>query len=232
MSIQHDNDGMETKRAILPFQVKLAGDDTSDIGRFEGYGSTFGNVDLGGDIVERDAFKASLSEWRKKGLMPQMLWYHDPQKVIGDWLDMTEDENGLKVSGRLWVHGDMKVEEAIKAYNVLRGTSVKGLSIGYRVRDYETQQQNDGTVLRKLKDVELMEVSVAPWAMNPQAEVTSIKQKPKSKREIERALRDVMGFSQNEAKAFIAKGFAGLDRDDSESEILASLNNLSQLMEQ
>jgi HK97 family phage prohead protease len=223
---------METKRAILPFQVKLAGDDTSDIGRFEGYGSTFGNVDLGGDIVERDAFKASLSEWRKKGLMPQMLWYHDPQKVIGDWLDMTEDENGLKVSGRLWVHGDMKVEEAIKAYNVLRGTSVKGLSIGYRVRDYETQQQNDGTVLRKLKDLELMEISVAPWAMNPQAEVTSIKQKPKSKREIERALREVMGFSQNEAKAFIAKGFAGLNRDDSESEILASLNNLSQLMEQ
>ena len=212
----------------------MPGED-SPLGVFSGYGSTFGNIDLGGDIVQPGAFTNSLREWKSDGMLPQLLWYHDPEEIIGDWVAMEEDEKGLRVEGKLWIHGDLKVPEAVKAYNVLRGTSVKGLSIGYRVRDFDVQEQMDGTRVRLLKEIDLLEVSIAPYAMNPQAEVNAVKDKDgkiKTKREVERALRDV-GFSQREAKAFIAGGFGAMSgtdhRDDDldSAEILASLNSLS-----
>lgn len=236
---------METKRAIVPFEVKLEGDD-SPIGMFKGYGSTFGNIDLGGDIVVAGAFRESLKEWRSNGMMPQMLYYHDSEKIIGEWTKMEEDDKGLMVEGKLWIHGDLKVSEAIMSYNVLRSNSVKGLSIGYRVRDYDIQEQMDGTQVRMLKEIDLMEVSIAPWAMNPSAKVTGVKDATgniKSKRDIEKILRDA-GFSRRESKAFIAGGYESLcrdgkslvesaDRDDQldEDGVLASLNNLLTRME-
>lgn len=237
---------METKRFLVPFDVKALPDEASSLGEFEGYGAVFGNIDLGGDIIERGAFQSSLDEWNSKQMMPQMLWYHDNEEIIGDWTEMVEDEYGLRVKGRLWVKGDLKVDEAVKAYNVLRGTSVKGLSIGYRVRDYETQEQMDGSIVRVLKEIDLMEVSIAPWSMNPRAMVTGVKTKDgelKSKREVEKVLRDA-GLSRRESKAFIAGGYEALCRDGKdqvdadhrdddleEGELLASLKKLSTLME-
>jgi hypothetical protein len=37
---------------------------------FEGHGSVFGNVDLGGDVVTRGAFKRSLAKHKADGTMP------------------------------------------------------------------------------------------------------------------------------------------------------------------
>jgi hypothetical protein len=68
---------------------------------FDGHGSIFGNVDLGGDIVLPGAFKRSLAQHRKEGSLPQMFWMHDPSRVPGKWLSMSEDEDGLAVKGVL-----------------------------------------------------------------------------------------------------------------------------------
>lgn len=236
-----NNRDMETKRLIVPFDVKIPGGD-SPLGVFSGYGSTFGNIDLGGDIVERGAFRASLDDWKSKNMLPQLLWYHDSEKIIGDWISMEEDELGLKVQGKLWIHGDLSVPEAVTAYNVLMGTSVKGLSIGYRVRDFDVQEQADGSQVRILKEIDLMEVSIAPWAMNPQASVTGVKDeqgKIKTKRDIEKILRDA-GFSRRESKAVLAGGYNALCRDGrgvvdadqcdadlDDGDVLASLKTLS-----
>lgn len=237
---------METKRLLIPLDIKAIGDDSSNVGEFEGYGAVFGNIDLGGDIIERGAFQSSLDDWNSKGMMPQMLWYHDNEEIIGDWIEMVEDDYGLRVKGRLWIKGDLSVKEAVKAYNVLRGTSVKGLSIGYRVRDYDVQEQMDGSSVRILKEIDLMEVSIAPWSMNPKAMVTGVKDvngELKSKREVEKVLRDA-GLSRRESKAFIAGGYEALCRDGKDQadavhrddeldddELLASLKKLSTLME-
>ena len=41
---------------------------------FDGHGSIFKNVDLGGDIVLPGVFKRTLSSHRKAGTLPQMFW--------------------------------------------------------------------------------------------------------------------------------------------------------------
>lgn len=245
MTQQKENVNMEIKRALFELnEVKLE-DQTSTRGFFSGYGSIFGNVDLGGDIVERGAFSKSLNEWSSKGQLPQMLWYHNEQEIIGEWTKMVEDESGLYVEGKLWINGESKIERAVQAYNVLKSNSVKGLSIGYRVKDRETQENFDGSVIRRLKEIELFEVSIAPWAMNPQASVTGVKSMTDdegnvlSKRDVEKILRD-SGLSKKQAQAFIASGYSALERDakgdvkaaesDSQKElasVLESLNSLS-----
>ena len=234
---------MEIKRAVIPFEVK--GEDVNnDLGLFEGYGSMFGNIDFGGDIVEGGAFTKSLGEWSSKGQLPQLLGFHQNSNVIGDWLEMREDEKGLYVKGQLWVKGDKRIEQAVVAHNIMRGTGPKGLSIGYSVKDSELEEFNGGTV-RRLKEVQLFEVSVVGYAMNPKADVTAVKSMTDaeghllSKREVEKILRE-SGLSKRQSQAFIAKGWDGIERDaktqadlnesDSHSELSGlaqSLKNLS-----
>lgn len=208
---------MELKHMIVPF-TKMEGDANSEEGFFEGYGSVYNNVDSHGDIIQGGAFTKSLEQFKKEGTLPSMYWMHDMAKPIGDWLEMSEDETGLKVRGRLWIRGDRKVENAVLAYNLMHGTGKKGLSIGYYARDYEMQEFNGGTV-RLLKEIDLMEVSVVGWGSNPQALVTSVKSmtdedgKILDKREVEKVLRDA-GLSRRQAKAFIAGGFDAVACDE------------------
>jgi len=217
MTQAKENINMEIKHAIIPFEVK-AEDANSDMGLFEGYGSVFGNIDFGGDIVEGGAFAKSLAEWSTKGQLPQMLGFHENNNVIGDWLVMKEDEKGLYVQGQLWVKGDKRLEQSQLAYNIMRGTGPKGLSIGYGVKDFEIEEFQGGTV-RKLKEIVLFEVSFAPYAMNQKADVTAVKSMTDddgrilSKRDVEEVLRDA-GLSRKKAKAFIAGGYESICPDD------------------
>jgi HK97 family phage prohead protease len=217
MTQREENMSMELKHKVINFETKMD-DANDDSGIFEGYGSVFGNIDLGGDIVEGGAFQKSLAEWSNKGQLPQMLGFHRNGNVIGDWLEMREDDRGLYVRGRLWSGGSNALEESKKAYNMLKGTGPKGLSIGYVVKEYETEEFSGGIVTR-LKEVELFEVSVVGYAMNPQASVERVKSmidddgKLLSKRDVEKVLRDAK-LSRRQAKAFIAGGYEALIADD------------------
>ena len=221
---------MELKHLVVPFiDVKMDGNANDQVGTFEGYGSVFENVDLGGDVVVRGAFKASLDRWSKKGEMPAMFGYHRFDNPVGDWLQISEDDYGLKVRGRLWVYGDTRIEEAVKCYNVVKGTGPRGLSIGYRAIEEEIQDTATGR-FRLLKEIELFEISVVGFAMNPKASVTSVKSligeagQLLSKREVEKALRDA-GLSTRQAKAFIASGYDSVSRDEEQlDDILASID--------
>ena len=198
----------------------MAADDSSSVGTFEGYASVWGSVDLGGDMIARGAYTKTLDEWANKGQLPQLLYYHNDQIIIGDWLEMREDDKGLFVKGQLWVKGDLRIEAAVMAYNVLRGTSVKGLSIGYRAKDYDIQEQIDGSQIRLLKEIELFEVSIAPYSMEPKAKVHAVKSlldedgQILTKREVEKILRDATDLSNRQVKAFISGGYDALVRDD------------------
>ena len=242
---------MEIKYQTIPFNPSSftkAEDKASDRGEFEGYGSMFGNIDFGGDMVMPGAFDKSLAEWNEKGVMPQLLGFHRNGNVIGDWLEMREDSKGLYVKGKLWVNGDSRLEEAQKAYNILKGTGPKGLSIGYSIEDYEVKEHERGQYY-ELKELKLYEVSVVGFGMNPQALVTGVKKMIDdegnllSKRDIEKILRDA-GLSTKQSKAFLAGGFSALVRDEEErskaahrddelesDELSQQLNNLLQKME-
>ena len=175
-------------------------------GEFDGHGSIFGNEDLGGDIVLPGAFSRSLNQHRKNNSMPQMFWMHDPGRVPGKWVDMSEDDDGLKVKGIL---ADTPLGNEI--HTLLKMDAVRGLSIGYRTiqDDYDKQGR------RLLKELELWEVSVVSLPMNPLAQVAHAKSQlselgeyvPTS-REFEKALRDV-GFTQRVAKQIMSKVYDG-----------------------
>jgi len=148
---------MMKNHLTVPLEIK-----SLDDREFEGYGNVFGNEDLGGDIVVKGAFKRSLAQHRKANSLPQMFWMHDPSRVPGKWLDMSEDDYGLKVRGVL---ADTDLGNEIRT--LLNMKAVQGLSIGFRTLD----QDYDKEGARLLKEIELWEVSVVSLPMNPLAQV-------------------------------------------------------------
>jgi len=189
-------------------EVKLAGDG-ADVGTVNGYGSVFGLVDRGGDIVEVGAFKSSLTDWKRKKQFPPMLWQHDPSMPIGVWSDVSEDEKGLKVSGQLV----MDVPQAAAARALIQAGAVKGLSIGYRTKDYAIDRT---TGVRRLKKVDLWEISLVTFPMLPEAQIAGVKGEfdPAA---WERAFRDE-GLSNREAKLATSVARKLVLRDGGQSE--------------
>lgn len=88
-----------TNRETRAFALDLRA--IGEDGTIEGYGSVFGVQDSYGDVVAHGAFKASLAAHKAGGTMPAMLWQHDSAVPIGVWTDMSEDDKGLKIKGRL-----------------------------------------------------------------------------------------------------------------------------------
>lgn len=143
----------------FPLDVK----DLSEDGTFEGYAAVFGNVDRGGEVIEKGAFKRTLDH---KGPAFPVLWQHDTAQPIGVGLEMREDERGLWVKAKL----ALSTVRGREAYDLLKLGALKGLSIGYRVvRDAVEQGK------RILKEVELYEYSIATIPMNPLAEISAVK---------------------------------------------------------
>lgn len=174
-------------------EVKMSDDDS---GTVEGYGSVYGVEDKGGDIVAVNAFKASLDS----GRMPKMLWQHDPSTPIGVWDDVSEDQRGLVVKGRL----NLDTTAGRDALGNLRMKSVDGLSIGYRTIDADFDQKSG---IRTIKEAELWEVSVVTFPMNDLAGVHSVKSdgdfNEMSLAEIERHMREAWDAPRSEAKRVI-----------------------------
>ena len=153
------------------FAFKL--DEVTDLGQFQGYAATFGNLDLGHDIVHKGAFAQSLLD--HGGRIP-ILDHHDPAKQIGWNLEAREDDHGLYVRGQL----DLNVQGARERHSLMKmaariGTST-GLSIGFQVRS-EQPDASDFRV-RHLKELRLLEYSLVTFPMNPSAGVTTVKTTP------------------------------------------------------
>jgi uncharacterized protein len=154
---------MEKKTKHLSLSIKAVGED----GTIEGYGSVFGNVDSYGDIVERGAFTKTLGE---RGNKVKLLWQHDPRQPIGVWTNLSEDNIGLKVTGRLLINSN--VPKADEAYSLLKAGALDGLSIGYS----PVQQNYDAkTGINTVKEVKLYETSLVTFPANESASVTSVR---------------------------------------------------------
>ena len=189
--------GRQTKFAGLKLQT-VAGD-----GFFSGYASLFGAADLGRDVIERGAFAASLAERGASGV--RMLFQHDPAEPIGAWSVLREDERGLYVEGRLAAG----VARAREVHDLMKAGALDGLSIGFEA---VRARSEPGTGLRHILQADLWEISVVTFPMLPGARVTDVKRHPAfpTKRELERRLTREAGLTRSEARALMAKGFAGL----------------------
>ncbi len=116
------------------------------------------------------------------------------------------------------------VQRGQEAHLLLKAGALDGLSIGFRIPKGGAEINRD-TGIRTITEAELWEVSLVTFPANPKARVSRVKllndvgQVP-TPRELEAALRD-MGFSRRQSRAFLAKGYAGLDPDAAAAEDLA-----------
>jgi HK97 family phage prohead protease len=142
------------------FQQKIKSVDDA-AGTFVGMAAVYGNVDLGGDVVDPGAFTRTLGT----GKSFPILWQHQPDQPIGS-AKVTETREGLLVNGTLMLSDPT----AQKAHTFLKAGVVKGLSIGYDA----IQATYEGDI-RHLKELRLWEVSVVTFPMNPMAMVATVK---------------------------------------------------------
>lgn len=207
------DEGKSMKHKFCAFELK----DAEETGSVEGYGSVFGNVDQGGDIVAKGAFTESL-----KDKMPKMLWGHDSfAPAIGVWQTAKEDDHGLLLQGQINMESAMGQE----VHSALKMGAIDGLSIGFMTKESDTDKGGITT----LKEVDLWEVSFVNFPMNVEARVDAVKAKIISgtvtKRELENLLRDA-GFPAQQAKAIVADGYAGLKGRDGSDDLNDELRKL------
>ena len=195
----------------------------SENGTFEGYGSTFNNIDLDDDVIQKGAFLDSI-----KGLDYQIpLFYghqYDSENILG-LAEVKEDERGLFVKGQIYLE-DSKSK---KIYNLMKNRVLKSMSIGFLTKEHSYESRETKSV-RVIKKAELKEVSIVPFPANPKALISSVKSREgiSSIRDFEDFLRD-SGFTRKEACLIASKGFKALNQSDSE-EIIELIKNNSDVL--
>jgi len=199
---------------VRDFSLSIKAEAVKDDGTFEGYGSVFGVTDSYGEIVAPGAFKQSLIDIASKGRPVPVLWQHQSSAPLGVYEALSEDEHGLKVSGRLLIDDVPKAKEA---HALLKAGAVSGLSIGYWVRK---SSYDEKTGIRTLNELDLVEVSLVTFPANDDARVEAVKFKLErgqlpTKSEFEKALREAFPFSKSQAAAIASHGLDHLLRSES-----------------
>ena len=207
------------------FQLK----EMRNSGTFMGYGSVYGVVDEGDDIVQSGAFADSLNTWQDKGQMPALLWQHRAGEPIGVYTSMKEDATGLLVEGKL----ALKTQRGAEAYELMQMKAVSGLSIGFQTRADSFDQK---TGVRTITKGDLWEVSLVTFPMNDAARVSAVKsiEEITDFKSAERFLRESGSLSRSEATALVAriKGLAQRDSGAAEETqaLIAALSRRTELL--
>jgi HK97 family phage prohead protease len=143
------------------FELKEVNED----GTFVGIASVYGVEDLGGDVIDKGAFKKTISE---NPSIP-ILWQHKRDEVIGmgtvkEW------------QGKILLEGALDLEDpmAHKAYGKMKRKLIKGLSIGFStIKNF--LEEVEGRTIRHISELKLWEVSIVTFPMLPQAQVSRVK---------------------------------------------------------
>ena len=183
---------IDTDYDFLDLECEYKGLETDDDGSFEGYASVFGNKDLGNDVIMQGAFSKSI--YKKKPKQIKLLYQHKTDEPIGVIDDVMEDKRGLKVKGRL----AMNTQKGREVFELMKMGALDSMSIGYRLNP-KGYHYDDKEKKRVIKEVDLMEISMVTFPMNPKAKVTKVKLAEMNVREIEHYLRDA-GMSGSVAK--------------------------------
>ncbi len=134
----------------------------------EGYLSTYGNVDEGGDVVMKGAFERTLASSRKV----KFLYAHNPESVLGPPLALHSDDVGLFAKGTI-----SQTSLGRDVHTLLLDGAVDSWSMGYLPRPdgFRFKESADGGLVRLLTDVDLFEGSLLALPMNEEAVVTAVK---------------------------------------------------------
>jgi len=166
--------GRQTKTFRFAGEVKQEDRNGVAVGVIEGYASTW-DIDRGDDVILRGAFRKTIDRHLKNGRPVRMLWQHNGDQLIGAFPaeSMREDDNGL------WVKGEINLETQAgrEAYALAKQGVLSDMSIGFSIpsREFVTFSDEGDCTVRRIKEVELWEVSLVGEPMNPHAQIMSVK---------------------------------------------------------
>jgi len=209
--------------AEFPSEIKTNTDDEEEEGTFEGYGSVFNNTDLGNDVIKNGAFMKSLKKRGYKSV--KLLYQHKSDMPIGVFDSIKEDQHGLYVKGRL----ALKTQAGRDAYELLKMGALDGLSIGFRANPDQVSYDKRSRK-RIIKEVDLMEISLVTFPMNPKATVNQVKGEAISIREWENGMRDAFNLSRSEAKVAakaVNEAFSERDAPQGNAELVDAIKTLT-----
>jgi len=148
-------------------------------GTFTGIASVYGIEDLGGDVIDKGAFRKTISE---NPTIP-ILWQHKSDEVIGSGM-VKEWQGKLMLEAQL----DLEDSTGQKAYRKLKNGLIRGLSIGFSTVK-STWEDVEGRMIRHIGELKLWEVSIVTFPMLPAAQVTRVKSADQERiEELERLL--------------------------------------------
>lgn len=200
MKIQKQNIKQQYHSKLEIKSISTSADENGiKFGYISGYAATFGNMDGNEDILVKGCFDKTLQSGRKV----KLLYQHSDWKVIGSVTKLEIDEYGLKFEARI----NLGVESGSEAHALLEAGDLDSVSIGFSCIDMEYKQNEEGDMIRYIKELALFEVSVVTFPANSLAKVVEVKaleEEIKSITDAEITLRD-KGFSKKEAKMLISK---------------------------
>lgn len=157
---------METKS----FAVKAPSDGGHS---FVGYASTWTeNPDSYGDVVVKGAFADSLKTLGESGRSLPVLWSHEfdnPASYVAKVVEAVEDDHGLKIVGEFFDDPD-----ALKVWRLLKEGLVNEMSFAFDIVHSDVTEV-DGKEVRRLKKLNLYEVSVVMFGANSDTSIESVK---------------------------------------------------------
>jgi len=214
--IQEDLEQLKEMITDVPCDFKQL--DTEEDGTFEGYGSVFNNKDLGNDVIRKGAFANTLKYRKPKQV--KLLYQHKTDEPIGVIDSLEEDNKGLYIKGRL----AMGTQKGREVYELMKMGALDSMSIGYRLSPddykYDPKQKK-----RIIKSVDLMEISLVTFPMNPKAKITKVKLAEMNVRELEEHLRDV-GCESSAVAKHTARVLYKSYRSDEQRDVVESMNQL------
>lgn len=147
--------------------------------RFTGLASTW-DLDFGMDVIRRGAFAKTLGDWRSSNGTRNihLIDSHDYRSVtaqVGTLVEAKETAAGLDCVFEMNAATDARSEAV---WSRLVSKAVNGLSIGYEALSFEFEKPEGADpwdVIRVIKELRLLEVSVVLWPMNDNARVKGLR---------------------------------------------------------
>jgi HK97 family phage prohead protease len=155
----------------------------------EGYGAVFGNIDSYKDIIEKGAFKKSISENKER---IAFCYQHDIYEPIGKIEEIKEDEYGLWLKVRI-------SDTADDVKTMIREGILKEMSVGFQTVKSTIDEQ---TYIRTITEVKLWEVSIVTIAANPLALIGSVKSIEEKNTILEQEFDKIIAIEQNREKKY------------------------------
>lgn len=147
--------------------VLLKDASVSSSGRLEGYAAVYGNLDDGGDVIERGALAPALPGFLKSGFIS---WSHDWGVPIAMPKSASSDDHGMPLVAEFHSTPTAQEKRTITRERLEAGLTM-GLSIGYG--DITAKRTPEARSISEIR--QLYEVGLVMVPMNAEAGVDGVK---------------------------------------------------------